>query len=146
MNIVIDTNIVFSALLNANGLIGELLLNSQDEFKFYAPELMKEEILKYADELIATSKLTNLQFEESAFRILSAIELLSEDLINQTSWSKAFELTNDVDENDTPFMALTIELKAILWTGDKKLINGLIAKGFKSILSTQELFSLRSEL
>jgi len=146
VNIVIDTNIVFSALLNANGLIGELLLNSQDEFKFYAPELMKEEILKYADELIATSKLTNLQFEESAFRILSAIELLSEDLINQTSWSKAFELTNDVDENDTPFMALTIELKAILWTGDKKLINGLIAKGFKSILSTQELFSLRSEL
>ncbi len=146
MNIVIDTNIVFSALLNANGLIGELLLNSQDEFKFYAPELMKEEILKYADELIATSKLTNLQFEESAFRILSAIELLSEDLINQTSWSKAFELTNDVDENDTPFVALTIELKAILWTGDKKLINGLIAKGFKSILSTQELFSLRSEL
>jgi len=146
VNIVIDTNIVFSALLNANGLIGELLLNSQDEFKFYAPELMKEEILKYADELIATSKLTNLQFEESAFRILSAIELLSEDLINQTSWSKAFELTNDVDENDTPFVALTIELKAILWTGDKKLINGLIAKGFKSILSTQELFSLRSEL
>jgi len=43
-------------------------------------------------------------------------------------------------------VALTIELKAILWTGDKKLINGLVAKGFKSILSTQELFSLRSEL
>lgn len=85
MNIVIDTNIVFSALLNVNGLIGELLLNSQDEFKFYAPELMKEEILKYADKLIATSKLTKLQFEESAFRILSAIELLSEDLISQTS-------------------------------------------------------------
>jgi len=146
VNIVIDTNIVFSALLNANGLIGELLLNSQDEFKFYAPELMKEEILKYADKLIATSKLTNLQFEESAFRILSAIELLSEDLISQTSWTKAFELTNDVDEDDTPFVALTIELKAILWTGDKKLINGLVAKGFKSILSTQELFSLRSEL
>ncbi len=146
MNIVIDTNIVFSALLNANGLIGELLLNSQDEFKFYAPELMKEEILKYADKLIATSKLTNLQFEESAFRILSAIELLSEDLISQTSWSEAFKLTNDVDENDTPFVALTIELKTILWTGDKKLINGLVAKGFKSILSTQELFSLRSEL
>jgi len=107
---------------------------------------MKEEILKYADKLIATSKLTKLQFEESAFRILSAIELLSEDLISQTSWTKAFELTNDVDEDDTPFVALTIELKAILWTGDKKLINGLVAKGFKSILSTQELFSLRSEL
>ncbi|RDC65638.1 PIN domain-containing protein [Adhaeribacter pallidiroseus] len=49
MNIVVDTNIVFSALLNANGLIGELLLNSQNEFQFYSPELMTEEILRYSE-------------------------------------------------------------------------------------------------
>lgn len=35
MNTIVDTNIVFSDLLDANGLIGELLLNSQDEFQFY---------------------------------------------------------------------------------------------------------------
>ncbi len=146
MNIVIDTNIVFSALLNANGLIGELLLNSQEEFKFYAPELMQGEIARYETKLLATSKLTSVQFKESNFRIMAFIESISEDLISQTSWIKAAELTHDVDEDDTPFVALTIELNAILWTGDKKLMNGLVQKGFKSIVSTQELFSLRSEL
>jgi len=146
VNIVIDTNIVFSALLNANGLIGELLLNSQDEFKFYAPELLQEEIARYKNKLLATSKLSSIQFEESNYRVMTLIKSISEDLINQNSWTKAAELTHDVDEDDTPFVALTIELNAVLWTGDKKLLNGLTNKGFKSIVSTQQLFSLRSEL
>lgn len=77
---------------------------------------------------------------------MTLIKSISEDLINQNSWTKAVELTHDVDEDDTPFVALTIELNAVLWTGDKKLLNGLTNKGFKSIVSTQQLFSLRSEL
>jgi predicted nucleic acid-binding protein len=35
-----------------------------------------------------------------------------------------------VDEKDSVFIALTLQLKARLWTGDIKLINGLTAKGF----------------
>lgn len=35
MKIVIDSNIVFSAILNKNGKIGDLLLNSDDVFQFY---------------------------------------------------------------------------------------------------------------
>jgi predicted nucleic acid-binding protein len=35
-----------------------------------------------------------------------------------------------VDIKDFPFVALTIELDALLWTGDNKLKNGLKAKGF----------------
>ena len=146
MNIVIDTNIVFSALLNANGLIGELLLNSQDEFKFYAPELLQKEITRYENKLLVTSKLTITQFKEANYRIMTFIESISEDIISQPSWIKASGLTYNVDENDTPFVALAIELNATLWTGDKKLLNGLVNKGFKSILSTQELYNLRSEL
>jgi len=41
-------------------------------------------------------------------------------------------LCKDIDESDTPFVALTIELKALLWTGDKKLKEGLKKKGFIS--------------
>lgn len=35
MKVVVDTNIVFSAILNSNGLIGELLFNSGNQFEFY---------------------------------------------------------------------------------------------------------------
>ena len=35
MKIVVDTNIVFSAILNSDGHIGELLFNSEEQFEFY---------------------------------------------------------------------------------------------------------------
>ncbi|WP_413176102.1 PIN domain-containing protein [Anabaena azotica] len=35
-----------------------------------------------------------------------------------------------MDESDTPHVALTLELEGLLWTGDKKLKEGLIRKGF----------------
>ena len=38
MKIVVDTNIIFSAILNTNGKIGDLLLNSDDVFQFYSPD------------------------------------------------------------------------------------------------------------
>jgi predicted nucleic acid-binding protein len=34
MKIVVDTNIIFSALLNSNGNIGDLLFNSDKDFEF----------------------------------------------------------------------------------------------------------------
>jgi len=37
-------------------------------------------------------------------------------------------LTKNVDEFDTPFVALSLELASPLWTGDKKLIKGLKQK------------------
>ncbi|PSR55546.1 hypothetical protein AHMF7605_19555 [Adhaeribacter arboris] len=67
--IIVDTNIVFSALLNANRLIEELLLNSQNEFQFYCPELMQEEIQRYSGKLIKAPKLTESQFSQSYYRI-----------------------------------------------------------------------------
>jgi predicted nucleic acid-binding protein len=36
----------------------------------------------------------------------------------------------EVDLKDIPFVALSIELNAPLYTGDNKLKNGLLAKGF----------------
>jgi len=32
MKVVVDTNIIFSALLNSNGTIGDLLFNSDKQF------------------------------------------------------------------------------------------------------------------
>jgi len=38
------------------------------------------------------------------------------------------------------FVALNIYLDANLWTGDKKLINGLSKKNYKNTLSTSKLY------
>jgi predicted nucleic acid-binding protein len=40
---------------------------------------------------------------------------------------------------DVLFVALTISIDGSLWTGDKKLYNGLKSKGFKKVINTNEL-------
>jgi predicted nucleic acid-binding protein len=44
MKIVIDTNIIFSALLNTDGIIGEYLLDPNSKFDFYSTEYVLNEL------------------------------------------------------------------------------------------------------
>ena len=42
--IIVDTNIIFSCLLNSQGTIGDLFFNSQSVFEFYSNQYMRFEI------------------------------------------------------------------------------------------------------
>ena len=142
MNLVIDTNIVFSAILNPNSNIGDLLLNFQNKVKFYAPEFLLVEIEKYTSKIEKISNQTPEEIEVIKSLVLSKITFISEELIFEENWKKAYNLTIDVDENDTPFGALALQLNAKLWSGDKTLNKGLLLKQSSVIYSTQELIAL----
>ncbi len=139
MNIVVDTNIVFSTLLNPKSTVGEILMNLQDKFTFFGPELLIDELERYAPKIAAFTKLTSHQLIQIEQMILTNLTLVSEELISERSWVAAYELTKDVDENDTPFVALALELNTKLWTGDKVLAKGLQKKGSNLIISTTEM-------
>lgn len=142
MNLIVDTNIVFSTLLNPHSAIGEILMNIQDEFTFFAPELLKEELKRYTPKIAAYSKLDPKALFDINTLIISTINFVSEGSISEQSWARAFELTKDIDEDNTPFIALAIEIYAKLWTGDKVLSNGLAKKGADIIVTTAELKKL----
>lgn len=55
-------------------------------------------------------------------------------------------MTKDVDEYDAPFIALSLELEAPLWTGDKKLIKGLERKGVEWIFDAIRMREIREKL
>ncbi|OFY88724.1 MAG: hypothetical protein A3K10_11390 [Bacteroidetes bacterium RIFCSPLOWO2_12_FULL_31_6] len=145
MIIVVDTNIVFSGLLNPTGKIGDLLLNSVGVFEFYAPAFILEELINHHQKLL---KISNLQNDELIFLkriLLKKIELIDLDTISGKTWDKSIELVQNIDEFDAPFIALSIELSAPLWTGDKKLINGLKKKNVEWILSTDLVSKIRNK-
>ncbi|MCA1758495.1 MAG: hypothetical protein LC658_01890 [Bacteroidales bacterium] len=63
-------------------------------------------------------------------------------MINPENYYKADKLTKDVDPDDMLFVGLAMQLKCKLWSGDRQLVNGLQKKGFKQIITTDELFQI----
>jgi predicted nucleic acid-binding protein len=64
MKIVVDTNIIFSALLNSNSTIGDILFNSDKHFEFYSCSYMRSEI-QHWERLKTISKLSEEQLQVS---------------------------------------------------------------------------------
>ena len=144
MKIIVDTNIIFSILLNSNGTIGDLLFNSERYFEFYSCSYMRYEIHKHWERLKKISKLTDGQLEISHQQVLSKLKFINEAIIPEETWLASEEIVKGIDTDDVDFVALTKFLRATLWTGDKILYNGLKMKGFKRVVNTQELLDLRT--
>jgi predicted nucleic acid-binding protein len=143
--IIVDTNIIFSGLLNPSGKIGDLLLNSTDSFEFFAPTFILDELKNHHNKLLKISKLSEVELEFLKRILLKKIELIDPENLLSESWEKSMELVKDIDEFDAPFIALSLELKSPLWTGDKKLINGLKQKEFDLILDTDIISKIRDK-
>lgn len=142
MKIVVDTNIIFSAMLNSNTTIGDLLLSPDKYFDFYSCNYMRYEIQKHWPRLKTISKLSNEQLEVSYSHLLSRLKFINEEIIPVEIWLEAEKNTKDIDIDDIDFVALTKFLRATLWTGDKILYNGLKERNFIKTINTSGLQSL----
>jgi len=142
MKIVVDSNIVFSAILNTQSRIGQLIINGSKFFDFYTVGLLKEEIIEHKDKIIHSTKFSQAQFNDTFQLITSRIIFVDDILLTDQDLNKAIDLVNDIDENDALFVALNNHLVANLWTGDKRLLNGLKVKGYKRILTTNDLYEV----
>jgi predicted nucleic acid-binding protein len=124
MKIVVDANIIFSGILNSDGKIGDLLINSGKLFSFIAPDFLRTEIYAHHDKLVKISKLTLEHILESEYQIYKSITFISEEQISTENWLFANNLVSDIDPKDVVYIAYAKQFKCKLWTGDKKLING----------------------
>ena len=142
MKIVVDTNIVFSAILNSTGRIGQILITSKSNFQFYSCVFLKTELNRHQDKLLKLTKPSIEELEELQDLITKNITFIHESLLPEKTIIAAEKLLIDVDLNDSVFVALTKNLKAKLWTGDKELIKGLKSKKFKDVFTTGEILEI----
>lgn len=131
MKIVVDTNIVFSTILNSSSRIADLLFNSDKHFQFYSCNYLRYELNNNWEKLKRISKLTDEQLNLSYTLVLSKIAFINEESIPSNIWLDSEIITKDIDIDDTDFVALTTYLDATLWTGDLVLLNGLKKNGYK---------------
>ena len=115
MNIVIDCNRVFAALLK-NNTTRKIILNKK--FQFYAPEYISLEIEKYQEEIIRKLNIKKEEFKILLGSIFEKIIILPledyqkelEDLLKEETIS---------DKKDFPYLALAMAIKAEgIWTHD----------------------------
>jgi predicted nucleic acid-binding protein len=139
MRVVVDTNIVFSAILNSNSSIGQILLYSGITIEFYSSRYLQIEIQNHFHKIKKATGLDDATLFELIGLLYSKINFISEELIPKEILLVADEFAGDVDFDDVLFVALSIHLNCKLWTGDKVLINALNQKGFNQFISTQEL-------
>jgi predicted nucleic acid-binding protein len=128
MVIVIDTSMIFSILLGKNSKMRDLLFELDNEF--YSPNYTITEIFEKKEKILKYSDLTESELYELMYRVLERINFIREDFVSEKNKNIAYKLCKDIDEEDTPIIALALELDAFVWTGDKKIISALTRKGF----------------
>lgn len=126
-SIIVDTNILFSALLREPSLFVELLF--QSEFDFYICEYVIIELFKHKDRLVKQSKLSEDDVLRLFYRVMKRLHIYPERLIAPEFITEAQRLCASVDANDSIHIALTLALGGQLWTGDYKLMDGLKRQG-----------------
>ena len=146
MKIIVDSNIIFSALLKYTGSIGDLLFNSEDLFSFSAPQFLQQEIEDHWSKLRSISKLSEEELRQSQFRIYQRIEFHDEKLISSRLWLSSESLVKEIDIDDVAFVALARHLRGMLWSGDRTLVLGLRKAGYTKVITTQELLAIRRDL
>lgn len=146
MKIIVDTNIVFSAILNSNSRIAKILLKSKGHFQFFSCNYLRTEIQRHRKKLLKITRLSDNNLSELEQLVIHNITFIDERLIPAQLLIKTEKQLKTIDANDTVFVALTKFLEGKLWTGDLQLYNGLKAKRFKDILLTAELIVLLNEL
>lgn len=142
MKIIVDTNIVFSGILNTKSNIGRILISSKSYFEFYSIKLLHTELFKHRKKLLSLTNLSEEELEELINIVTSKIYFIDEEIISPENIQESIMLISDTDPSDVPFVALTMLLKGKLWTGDKILLETLRRKGFMDVINTKDMFNL----
>lgn len=142
MRIVVDTNIVFSALLNTNSNISQIILQPKTRLNFYSTDRLLYEINLHRDKILSLTGYSISELDRLINILTSHIRFLNINLIPNDIYYNCQILTQDVDIDDCEFVALTEHIKGKLWSGDKVLIKGLEHKNWKKFVRTDDLYKL----
>lgn len=109
--LIVDSNIIFSAILNVNSRIGQILLTGESFYEFYAPKYLRSEIWEHKEKIKKIASLSNDDFFEVYELILKNVTILDHSIVPKENYLQAFELCENIDPADTAFVAFSLFLK-----------------------------------
>ena len=115
MDLVVDANIIFAALVK-DGTTIDLLL--EPDIHLFAPEFLFEEILKHKDELLKKTRRRAEEFDEIFDILEQKITIIPKEDF-ESFLEEASKISPDPD--DTVYFALALKINAAIWSNDRKL-------------------------
>ena len=130
MDLVFDTNILFSALLG--GRVSRVFARAVISLDLHTVDALVEEIKNNMSKLARYTTLTRETLETVINEILTEdVTLHSVEEVPESVREVAWRLVHNVDPDDRPFVALAMHLGVPLWTGDKRLIRLAVETEFR---------------
>lgn len=140
MIVVIDMNILFSAVITPDNRIGEVIAHPTAPFEKITCHYAFVEIFKHQPKIMKLAKRPESEVLDILYTVLRQLEFYNESIIEQEHWLEAERLTIGVDVFDINYVALALQTNGWLWTGDRKLVTHLNKMGFTRTISTAELY------
>src|SRR3989344_5578059 len=132
MNIIIDSNVLFSALIK-DSATRKIIFEYEGLFLF--PSFIFDELEKHKSELSDKTGLPNDEFDRLLGLILDKVKVIPDKELYPYK-KEAFDIIKDIDPDDAVFVACVLAYPdSVLWSDDKKLKK---ARGIK-VLNTQEI-------
>jgi predicted nucleic acid-binding protein len=104
--------------------------------------LLLVEIEDHKDKLKRISGYEEYELVKTISLITSKIRFINVHLIPTPVLINSQNLLEDIDVDDTEFIALTTHIRGKFWSGDKTLQKGLLKKGWNKFITTNELYQL----
>ena len=118
MNIVIDANVLFSALIR-NSTTRRIILEYDGFFLF--PSYIFIEMEKHKDYLLKKSGMSKEDFDQLLQIILKKVVIIPNEVLVSYK-QEAYEIVKDIDPDDVIFFACALaHPNSIIWSNEKRL-------------------------
>ena len=118
MRVILDTNILFSALIK-DSTTRKLILEFEGIFLF--PEYIFEEAEKHKDEIFRKSGMSADEFNKLLALILRKVTIVPSEALEPYR-QEANDIAKNIDVNDTLFIACALAYRgSAIWSNDSRL-------------------------
>lgn len=107
LKLILDTNIIISALISNKSTIRDILIS--DKTIFYMPELVLVELLKHKELLCSKTGLSKKEVFFTLFYLLSRVEIVRKEAFSE-NLEKAKNIMEKIDIKDSEFLALALSI------------------------------------
>jgi predicted nucleic acid-binding protein len=135
--LVADTNVLLSALLRDDTFHSMLIKSGY--FRIYYPEYGLKELEAHKRYILSKrARALQRQSIEYALKYILESVIVVPDELYSSKMEEAYNLMKDIDEKDTTFLALALQLNCPIWSNDKHFMKQNAA----DVLTTVEIAGL----